>query len=325
MMYRSIPLAILLAAGLVFGQQPPAKKEAGLEKPAKAAPGSLEDTLEKALRSSADIKAAESKVRDAEAELNRVRHQVLTKATVLHSDMQVARRMLAVAEEAFALTQQGFKMGSVPQAEVLAAQSAIEKARGEVEKLDAQLKALRGEFALKNFNVSNVAFAPDGNTLWTGSADGAVRVWEVSTGELYFPYSVVLDYGGANRSKMQPVQTPMAERIRKLLDQEVEYETNDRIDLALDNLLDVAKSDIPVRKLLIPTSEPQVAMKGKLSVGAWFQAIEDSDPSIRILVRDYGILLTTKDRVPEGAVRVLDFWKSKEAKPKAESKPAEKK
>jgi hypothetical protein len=286
----------------------------------------LEDTLEKALRSSADIKAAESKVRDAEAELNRVRHQVLTKATVLHSDMQVARRMLAVADEAFALTRQGHAQGKVSQAEVLAAQTAIEKARGEVEKLDAQLKALRGEFALKEFKISNLAFAPDGNTLWAGSVDRTLRVWDANMSVLNrVPYSVVLDYGGANQPKVQPVQTPMADRVRTLLDQEVEFETNDRIDSALNNLLDVAKSDIPVRKLLIPPSELQVALKGKLSVGAWFQAIEDSDPSVRILVRDYGLLLTTKDRVPDGAIRVLDFWKAKEAKPKAEPKPAEKK
>src|SRR5438132_11962619 len=104
MTVRSIAV-MLLAAGLAFGQGP-AKKDAPPKEPPKPAPGSndstpkerpkpvpgsLEDTLEKALRNSADIKAGEAKVREAEAQLNQVRHQVLTKATVLHSDLNLAK------------------------------------------------------------------------------------------------------------------------------------------------------------------------------------------------------------------------------------------
>src|SRR5215213_3984954 len=90
--------AALLIAGLVFGQGPAKKDAKDPKEPPRPAPGSLEDTLEKALRNSADIKAAEAKVRNAEAELNRVRHQVLTRATALYSDLNLAKRMLAVAE-----------------------------------------------------------------------------------------------------------------------------------------------------------------------------------------------------------------------------------
>jgi hypothetical protein len=42
------------------------------------------------------------------------------------------------------------------------------------------------------------------------------------------------------------------------------------------------------------------------------------------VVRDYGLLVTSKDRVPEGAVRAVDFWKGKETK-KADPKGSEKK
>src|SRR5262245_14715641 len=99
--------AVLVAAGMVLAQGQPAKEPskkdvAAKKEPAKPAPGSLEDTLEKSLRNSADIKAAEAKVREAEAELNRVRQQVLTKATALYSDLNLARRMLAVAEQTLA-------------------------------------------------------------------------------------------------------------------------------------------------------------------------------------------------------------------------------
>src|SRR5262249_30139017 len=96
---RILPLAAVLAAAGIVVAQPAAKKAAPPKEPPKPASGSLEDTLEKALRNSADIKAAEAKVRDAEAELNRVRHQVLTKATALHADLNLAKRMLADAEQ----------------------------------------------------------------------------------------------------------------------------------------------------------------------------------------------------------------------------------
>ena len=68
---------IVLSAGLALAQPGP-KKDPAPKEPAKPAPGSLEDTLDKSLRNSADIKVAEA-MRDAEAELNRVRQQVLMK------------------------------------------------------------------------------------------------------------------------------------------------------------------------------------------------------------------------------------------------------
>ena len=44
-------------------------------------------------------------------------------------------------------------------------------------------------------------------------------------------------------------------------------------------------------------------------VFAWMEAIEDSDPNIRLVVRDYGLLLTTKAGVPDRALRVQELWK----------------
>src|SRR5829696_7960046 len=141
---RLLPLAaLLLAAGLVRGQGAP-KKDVPTPKPA---PGSLEDTLEKALRNSADIKAAEAKVRNAEADLNRVRHQVLTKATILHSDLNVARRMLDVAEATAKEAERLVQIGAANRDSVPAVRAVVEKHRGEIEKLEAELKSLRGEFA----------------------------------------------------------------------------------------------------------------------------------------------------------------------------------
>lgn len=322
---RIFPLAaVLLAAGLVLGQQPaPAKKEPppASREPPKPAPGSLEDTLDKALRNSADIKAAEAKVREAEAELNRVRHQVLTRATALHTDLNLAKRMLALAEQSLATQEQLFKKAAAGYEQVLAAQAMVEKQRGELEKLETELKSLRGEFAVKYLNLTNAALSPDGNVLWALTQDGAVRVWEVNTGAALpaQPYRVDLW-----NPKAPAVQPSMADRIKKLLDQEVQLKVADvPIAETLQLLLQHAKADVPLRDLSGRRDrEGKVNLEGRLTVGAWIQAIEDTDSQVRVVVRDYGLLLTTRDRMPEGALRVQDLWRGNYAQLKAKPDPA---
>jgi hypothetical protein len=300
--YRFTPLAALLVAAGLAVAQPPAKKDTPASKePPKPAAGSLEDTLDKALRNSADIKAAEAKVRDAEAELNRVRHQVLTKATALHVDLNLAKRMLAVAEQSLAIQDKARQTGAVALEGLLTAQAMVEKHRGEVEKLETELKSLRGEFAVRA--ATSAAFVND--VLWTAMSDGTVRIWDSASGR-------ALTAGPAAKAPPAPaaVKAPMMDRIKKLLDQEVTYEVdNANVVEALKGLLAEAKADIPLRVLLSAELGGLVTLKGKLTIGAWIEAIEDTEPAIRLVVRDYGLLLTTNDRRPEGALRVQDLWR----------------
>jgi hypothetical protein len=313
--------ALLVAAGLVLAQPtpgknaPPKKDTPAAKEPPKPAPGSLEDTLDKALRNSADIKAAEAKVRDAEAELNRVRQQVLTKATALHVDLNLARRMLAVAEESLAIqnkAREGFAKASTLEG-VLAAQAMVEKHRGEVEKLEAELKSLRGEFAIK---VTSAAIA--GDILYSAMADGSIRVWDVNGKAWHYPLT---DVKGAVSSPAPAVKAPMLDRVKKLLDKEVEFQADQAVPEALHRLLEVAETDIPLRLLLPKTEFGTVSLRAKMPLGAWFQAIEDSDPGVWIVVRDYGLLLTTSDRAPDGALRVQDLWKGNYAELKKPADP----
>ena len=164
-----------MLAGFV-AQQPAAgspKKDAPAKKePAKPAPGSLEDTLEKSLRNSADIKAAEAKVRDAEAELNRVRHQVLDEGNSTSQRFEPGKTDARLAEDIVARLAEGVKRGTTTHEALLAAQTGVEKHRGEVEKLESELKSLRGEFAIKNATVGSFAFTPDGTILYGDDPHG---------------------------------------------------------------------------------------------------------------------------------------------------------
>ena len=321
---RCVPVAaVLVAAGLLHAQgsgpkepskgDSPAKKE-----PSKPAPGSLEDTLEKSLRNSADIKAAEAKVREAEAELNKVRHQVLSKATALHSDLNLARRMLAVAEATLKDHERTIRNGADHAAAILASHAMVEKHRGEVEKVEAELKSLRGEFAISQHRgvIHSVAFSPDGRLIAGKDPEGEVRIWDARDGSVLSGLDAAPWY---TTTKTPGVQAPMADRVRKFLDAEVSFEElvkTTKGDFSLRALLNslqaLTKSDIPIHKVQNVADQKlsiDLDAKGTLPVGAVLQSFEDRGPEIRIVVREYGLLITPKDRVPEGALRVVDFWK----------------
>ena len=68
-------------------------------KPGKAAEPTLEEMLNKALKDNPDIRVAEAKVREAEAELNRTRLQVTQKVLTFHHSRESQKALIKVAEE----------------------------------------------------------------------------------------------------------------------------------------------------------------------------------------------------------------------------------
>src|SRR5215831_18895608 len=105
--------ALLVAASVALAQQQPAgdckpQPPAGKEKePArKDREPTLEDLLSQALKDNPDIRVAEAKLHEADAELNRTRLQVMQKVVALHADLQGARAKVAPAESKFKRLQQ---------------------------------------------------------------------------------------------------------------------------------------------------------------------------------------------------------------------------
>lgn len=271
----------------------------------KPEPGSLEDLIDKALKNNADIRAAEAKVREAEAELNRVRHQIVAKVATLKHDITTAKKLLEFAEKHAAVLSESYRRGTTPQSEIQPALAAVEKQKADLARLETEMQSLTG--AWKNV-IGSIAFTPDGRRLAVGDEYGTVRLWDATTGKALNVHSYevwTIDFSGS-------VQTPMADRIRAALDKVVKIEES-REELPLKEAIDycIRKSgvDVPFRFINPASKSTTQFMKAELPLGAWLQVFEDSDPQIRFVIRDYGILVTSKERIPDGAVTVQAFWK----------------
>lgn len=114
----------------------------------------------------------------------------------------------------------------------------------------------------------------------------------------------------------------MADKIRNALDRPVALHIQDK---PLSEALKMIEEKAPgiLFHVVLP-SEQMAKMKVNLHLeqiplGATLQALEDSFPemrsqnlgrgALRLAVREYGILVTTQESLPPGAILLYDFWK----------------
>src|SRR5262245_53397265 len=142
-MYKWIGLVVItLAPGLAQAQQakPDSKPEPQAKKDA-----ALEDLLDKALKHNADVRVAEAKVLEAQAELSRARQQLVQKVTTLHAQIAAQKTVeteaLGRRERARAL----HKQGGIAKEELDAMEAAWQKAKADLAVLEAQMRYLVGQ------------------------------------------------------------------------------------------------------------------------------------------------------------------------------------
>jgi hypothetical protein len=327
-----VALTFLLAGGFLLAQSPPPQGPAdqGKEKkgdaPKKLSP--LEEMLARALKNNPDIHVAESKVREAEAELNRTRLQVMQKVVALQHAIDVQKVAVEAAAADFARLDKLKKMGGALTAEELTkAQQALVGARAKLAEVEAQLPFLLGKQPLagKAGKIEEVAFSPDGRVLYSKSIEGAIRVWDASSGKELSPlHDYVRGHSGTVKlwDIVKPVQGTMAEKIRAALDTPV------NVNFEGDGAKVLEALQSRVKGVYFQNSSTGLSEKGfelkmadKLPVGAVLQILEDSVPGLRFVVRDYGILGTDKEKVPPGAMSMRDFWKGDKGEAKSSKDP----
>jgi hypothetical protein len=251
---------------------------------------SLQDLLSQALKNNADIRVAEAKVREAEAELHRTRVTVLNKIAMLQQEIKSAK---AAADEATSRFERDVELSrkqlnALSAAELSASRAAMMKFKADLAVVEAQLDGLVGKHAEK-------------------------------TGE----WKRLFDMGVApmNKEFMHPVPkeppplaaavpAALAEKIRKALD--TPFKISAKGEMAPSEVLDLLRQETKGINVLGRVEDtrpiPRLNLSESVPLGAVYQWAEDQ-LDWRFLVRDYGIVVTPRNAVPPGAILLLDFWR----------------
>jgi hypothetical protein len=294
--------------------------------------------LTAALDQNPDIRVAEAKVREAEAELNKVRVHTLQKVITLRAALESQKRAVEKAQDGLKSAERLHDRGFSSQEQQSAAAATLAQEKEKMAALDADLAVLMGRIVNSQEHaqlqhwmdaigeqtrgtsrialgqaLNAVAFSPDGKLLSTTMADGSVRIWDASTGR-------ALNSLASDGSSPSPAKGPMAERIRQALDKPITLKVEKK---KFNELLSILRREVPGVPFHAVGDTDVLGEQSfdfdSIPLGAALQAIEDSvmdvgnipGNSLRFAVRDYGILVTTGRHWPAGAVRLHDFWKRK--------------
>jgi Protein of unknown function (DUF1549) len=122
-------------------KEPP--KQSGTLEPPKHA-GSLDVLIAEALKNNPDIRVAESKVREVEAELNRTRMKVASDVAFLQAEIQAAKAMMEESLKRYQIASQLHNQKAIAREEFGVAELAFNKAKAELLVKEAKLPYLLG-------------------------------------------------------------------------------------------------------------------------------------------------------------------------------------
>jgi hypothetical protein len=316
-------LLALLLGGAVMGE--PAGAPGDPKKPAEEKkPSQLEGLIAQALRDNPDIRVAEAKTRETEAELNRVRLQVIQKVVAhqhtvetLESGVRVAEANYAAAQAKVKLAESEFsritdlKNKNVVAAELVDEKRAnVDQARANLENAKAALQAAKADLAKAQAELPYL--------LGKASKDDKASDSR-STAERALFYALSIAQAEAAWKAADLPRGTVADKLRKALDTTVSLEVHQQpLDEVLSYLRERAGISIVLKLPREALTRPYSFHLDKVALGAVFQAVEDVT-GVKFGARDYGILVS--DELPPGVKSLHNFWKEPE-KPKAgEDKP----
>lgn len=315
-----VVLAVIGSGAWVAAQDP---------KPEKAEPSQLDKDLAAALGNNPDIQVAEAQLREAQAELNRVQLGVMQKVVGLRIDIDAQKRLLAATEEDYARSRALIESGVIPPGEAQASAVALEKARADLARLEAEFSALKGEVHGMPQNATDAQGAIDKGLFWLahhqlGSSLGELQGWihgaqvadcaachSVQQGHPHggMTAQALLALGIAGDAKPEPGS--MTDRILNALETPIQMEDGGDIPVRdfLEYLRVTSGEPVPFRVLLGPWGDNEISQTdGELPLGAWLLIVQDSVPNVKIYLRPYGLLITTSETPPEKAIPLSAAW-----------------
>jgi hypothetical protein len=326
--------AVLGGAGLLYGQGGKAGDQ-GPPKPDKEAPPKtkLQEMIQQALRNNSDIRVAEAKVAEAEAELNRTRQQVIQKIVLHNASVDSAKAVVQEAEDRLnsMIDANNRVRNAYSNADIRGAEHTVLSKKAELAKIEAELPLLLGTPAQGKTTDRVIEKSLEWWRRVSLDLTGDPNAWRDIPGELVQDPETKKWYktlGGSDEtsataraiealyaaSLKPPVQGPMAERIKKALDHEMKVSFRGKPREVLESLLQQVEGvphrvQLPDKELAGPAAL-DLTFDQPVPLGAIFQAYQDSvGPELRLVVRDYGILVTDDKHVPPGALLLYDVWK----------------
>lgn len=320
---------LMLAAGLGWiglagAQAPTPPKEDKAPPKAKEATRldsmSLDEMLAVALQNNADLRVAEAKIRDAQAERDRLRLQVVNRIRSQKAAVETQRDVVMAVQKMCDMFANLRRSGTASDMESLQVQKTLAEAKAKLAEVEAELPNLLGQAADgKSAEASGDScprFAHAGTKTQDCMACHTANRNRFLVGAWLAPVNPAT---GRASTPAPPIRQEMADKLRAVLDKPVSIEVVKNVPLAdvLDLIQEKLGADerVPVRTVLGGEKCPLSLPRWTLPLGAWLQMIEDEIPEVVFLVRDYGILGTVKTDVrgsnlPPGAMTVTEFWKT---------------
>lgn len=311
---------VLLGFGLcvgasAFGQQPPpAAKD---PKPTEAAafldytytlvaapvPGSVEEAIQKALQHHPDVRLAEAKRAVADAELAQAKLLVTQRVTLAHGKVATAKAQVALRQMEIKRVKQLFERKATSAEEVQKSETGLAAAKADLAAAEAELRAATGEAATANAQAGLGVRWLALNHL-RATEDGTRRRPLLSEVEIELHI---------------PKAGSPGEKIRDLIDKPIKMPTLDkaRLGTAIDALKTAAGTDLTIRYPMNWTRvhEDTVTLDAReLTFLAALELVLDEfngsmEPRERLApyVREYGLMLTSPQYAPPGALTLGEY------------------
>jgi hypothetical protein len=300
----ALALATLLLSGSVGQAQTPEiqkqieKKLGDLKKDqAKKDQATLEDLLSLALKSNPDIRVAESKLRESEAELYRARMKVFNRIVTLQQELKGLRAEADNAKARYEELMRVFAAGAAPQPEVNKEMAVMHKAKTELARAEAELDLLVG----RHTDQSARWIVQTLESHWSPD----VRIWELAMGKVIKAGDVVAGIPNAQ------VPESMADKIRKALDQPFKVGPN-QANISAEDVLALLRERTKGVNIQANVKDQgakaSLLLTESIPLGAFYQWAEDQF-NWRFIIRDYGIVAVSERERPPGGMLLLDFWR----------------
>ena len=339
-MSRRLMASVFFGIGLLAVSalgQPPAESKKPAEKKVEKKANPVDALIAAALANDPDVRMAQAKLQLADAELAKARQAVAVKVITLSASIEEQKRQVAATEDRVAWTARMIEKGFATESQLLADRQALESAKAKLSQLETELKLMTGggpgAVGLK---------APDDEIHRVAGPMMCAMCHASGTSALAWPPNHPVTEKGlatlakalsSRLAKESSATGPIADRLRAALDKPVKLGPKDAkvtFEQAMEIFKKEAGLDVPIRgKFPPPTAikdspSPEIVSQGEtLPVGAWIQMFEDwgdypvsrgSTRGYKFYVRDYGLLIASRDTAPPDALTVTQFWKQKFAK-----------